>query len=544
MARLNLDQKKIARCRELAGSISQPIEAMIATHTTEAIERATLRLLGVNGAVVRGKQWYPQANAVIDQVVKAGTLSEGVLFPFVQALLQEKTTPEKLATAIAENKYQLFDSTKKGGNKILAEQVRDHASRLCTAAVGKIIAARTMRDQLRAELNDTFHTPEQKTPLIYVIVATGNIYDDVIQGRTAAQNGADAIAVIRSTAQSLLDYVPHGATTEGFGGTYATQENFRIMREALDDESRKLGRYIRLTNYCSGLCMPEISALAATERLDFLLNDAMYGILFRDINLKRTLIDQHFSRLIIASSRIVIHTGEDNYLTTADAVENGHQVLASQFINERFARHASMTDDLMGLGHAQEMDPEHPNVFLLEIARAQMTREIFADHPIKFMPPTRFKCGDIFYSHLMDAMFNFVGVFSGQSIQLLGMATEAMHTPLLQDRWMAIRNAKYIFNGARDLNDEFEFKPRGQIVGWANKVLDDTLAHLEMIHKKGLITAIQQKAFAEVSRTETGGKGYAGVVERAPVYFNPLFDLLGVEAAKVAKQPRKVRHYG
>src|SRR6266852_1810008 len=50
---------------------------------------------------------------------------------------------------------------------------------------------------------------------------------------------AEVIAVIRSPAQSLLDYVPHGATTEGYGGTYATQENFRIMREALDAESRK-----------------------------------------------------------------------------------------------------------------------------------------------------------------------------------------------------------------------------------------------------------------------------------------------------------------
>jgi hypothetical protein len=69
----------------------------------------------------------------------------------------------------------------------------------------------------------------------------------------------------------------------------------------------------------------------------------MYGILFRDINPRRTLIDQHFSRRIIALSRIVIHTGEDNYLTTADAIENGHQVLASQFINERFAANARQT---------------------------------------------------------------------------------------------------------------------------------------------------------------------------------------------------------
>ena len=140
--------------------------------------------------------------------------------------------------------------------------------------------------------------------------------------------------MIRSTAQSLLDYVPHGATTEGYGGTYATQENFRIMREALDDESRRLRRYVMLTNYASGLCMAEIAFAAAWERLDMLLNDAMYGILFRDINMKRTLCDQYFSRRITAFADVIINTGEDNYITTADADEAAHTVIASQFVNE------------------------------------------------------------------------------------------------------------------------------------------------------------------------------------------------------------------
>ena len=36
-----------------------------------------------------------------------------------------------------------------------------------------------------------------------------DLHEDAVQGRAAAQAGADAIAVIRSTAQSLLDYVPH-----------------------------------------------------------------------------------------------------------------------------------------------------------------------------------------------------------------------------------------------------------------------------------------------------------------------------------------------
>ncbi len=521
MAHLSLDPKKIETCRKLASSIARPIEGLIQAHTTIAIERATLRLLGVNGAVTRNGQYYPEVNAIIDTLHKAGVLGQGVLHWFANGMIQKKMSAAELGSAVARGKVDLLKLP-----RAPEATVRAKARELCEQARDLLVERREQRDGIRRETRDTFDPEGKNGPLLYVIVATGNIFDDVIQARAAAQAGADAIAVIRSTAQSLLDFVPHGATTEGFGGTYATQENFRIMREALDEESRKLGRYIRLTNYCSGLCMPEIAALGALERLDFLLNDAMYGILFRDINMKRTLIDQHFSRLIIALSRIVIHTGEDNYLTTADAVENGHQVLASQFINERFASHAHMTENLMGLGHAQEMNPEHPNVFLLEIARAQMTRDIFPKAPIKFMPPTRHKCGDIFYSHLMDAMFNFVGVLTGQTIQLLGMATEAMHTPLLQDRWMSIKNAKYIFGGAKDLGADISFRPNGIIEKWAEKVLDETVAHLEMIHGKGLMKAIEERAFAEVSRTETGGKGHDGVIVRAQGYLNPFFELL------------------
>ena len=74
-----------------------------------------------------------------------------------------------------------------------------------------------------------------RRPWIYLIVATGDIYEDIPQAQAAAREGADVIAVIRSTGQSLLDYVPEGATREGYAGTYATQENFRLMRAALDD---------------------------------------------------------------------------------------------------------------------------------------------------------------------------------------------------------------------------------------------------------------------------------------------------------------------
>ena len=297
-----------------------------------------------------------------------------------------------------------------------------------------------------------------RQPLLYVIVATGNIYEDAVQAKAAALQGADIIAVIRHTGQSLLDYVPYGPTTEGFGGTYATQENFRIVRRSLDEAVQETGRYIRLVNYCSGLCMPEIAAMGALERLDMMLNDAMYGILFRDINMRRTIIDQHFSRMINGFAGITINTGEDNYLTTADAFEKGYTVIASQFMNEQLALRSGLKEEQMGLGHAFEIDPALEDGLLMEIAQAQLCRELFPRSPLKYMPPTKHVTGDIFSSYLINGMFNLVSILTGQGIQLLGMLTEALHTPFISDRYLAIKNAGYIFNNARHLGEEITFK--------------------------------------------------------------------------------------
>jgi beta-lysine 5,6-aminomutase alpha subunit len=363
-------------------------------------------------------------------------------------------------------------------------------------------------------------------PWKYVIVATGNIYDDVEQARAAAQQGADVIAVIRSTAQSLLDYVPHGATTEGYGGTYATQENFRIMREALDAESRRLGRYVHLTNYSSGLCMPEIAFMAAYERLDMLLNDAMYGILFRDINMKRTFCDQYFSRRICALSGIIINTGEDNYITTADADEAAHTVIASQLINETFATLAGMPHELIGFGHSFEIDPAREDTLLREFAMAMMVRELFPQSPIKYMPPTKHKEGDIFFSHAYDVMSDLVAITTGQGIQLLGMMTEAMHNPFLMDRYVALKAAAYVYRAARHLGPEISFKPDGIVARRQREIFDKALHLLEEVAQDGMMAAIGKARFGDTARTPEGGKGLDGVVERGADYFNPFLEIL------------------
>ena len=388
------------------------------------------------------------------------------------------------------------------------------------ASVNKIRARRERREHYLKTIG------EGPKPYIYVIVATGNIYEDAVQAEAAARQGADIIAVIRTTGQSLLDYVPYGATTEGFGGTYATQENFKIMRSAMDKVGEELGRYIRVCNYCSGLCMPEIAIMGAFEGLDVMLNDALYGILFRDINMQRTLIDQYFSRIINGFAGVIINTGEDNYLTTADAVEAAHTVLASDLINEQLALLAGLPEEQMGLGHAFEMDPMLENGFLMELAQAQMAREIFPNAPLKYMPPTKFMTGNIFRGHLQDALFNIVGIWTHQGIQLLGMPTEAIHTPFMSDRFLSIENAKYIFGNMKSIGEEMEFKEGGIVRNRAKEVLDKAIELLEQLTSEGLFNALEKGIFADIKRSRVGGKGLDGVVEKGANYMNPFINLL------------------
>ena len=442
-------------------------------------------------------------------------MSDGALFFIANAMVNTGLSPQEVAERVATGALDLTKievAPQAEIDKVLQPVIDE--------SIAKIRARRQRRENY---LNTIGEGPK---PYLYVIVATGNIYEDTVQAEAAARQGADIIAVIRTTGQSLLDYVPYGVTTEGFGGTYATQANFKIMREAMDRVGEELGRYIRVCNYCSGLCMPEIAIMGAFEGLDVMLNDALYGILFRDINMQRTLIDQYMSRIINGFAGVIINTGEDNYLTTADAVEAAHTVLASDLINEQLALLAGLPEEQMGLGHAFEMDPMLENGFLYELAQAQMAREIFPNAPLKYMPPTKFMTGNIFRGHLQDCLFNMIGIWTNQGLQLLGMPTEAIHTPFMSDRFLSIENAKYIFNNMKSIGDEMEFKEGGIVRTRAQEVLDKAIELLEQLTSEGLFNALEKGIFGDVKRSRVGGKGLDGVVEQGAHYMNPFINLM------------------
>ncbi len=221
---LVIDRAQADRCRALADEISGKVLEFVRRHTTVSIERTALRLHGFHDAGPRG---IPLVNLAIDALHERKLLARGASYwlgvgaaargdrplGVVQKLQALPASPEPLPPA---------------EERAMLEDMRRDAR----AATDELLRRVRARDAFKAELG------VGPRPHKYLIVATGNIHDDVEQARAAAEAGADIIAVIRSTAQSLLDYVPHGATTEGYGGTYATQENFRIIAGARSTTSR------------------------------------------------------------------------------------------------------------------------------------------------------------------------------------------------------------------------------------------------------------------------------------------------------------------
>jgi beta-lysine 5,6-aminomutase alpha subunit len=534
-SKLNLDPAAVLLARELARRAGEPVTQLALTHTTVSIERAVLRLGGLDGADPGGLPWV---NRLTDAVRASVGLEHGVALPVWDALRAGGYRDLRaLAEAAAAGKARFRIPA--GREAVTA---RELTARSVSAGVSTLDRQRAQRARMTDDL------AEAPFPWVYLTVGAGDVEQAVAQAQAAARDGADVIAVIRVAGQALLDYVPAGIGREGQAGGYATRENFLLMRAALDQTSRELGRYVRLTSYASGLCMPEITTLAGLERLDMMLSDCMHGILVRDINPLRTFIDQRFSRAIGARAGIVVSPGEESFLAPAQPVatrpdrsarpdphsqpdpdprpeaDAAPAVIASQLLNEYFGREAGLATWQLGFGHGLELNPAGPDSFLIELAQAQLVRELFPGAPLKYMPPTTRVTEDALAGCLLDAFFNLAGLMTDQSILCVGLMPDGIDRPLRADRDLALANISYVRAAAGRLG--LSFAPDSFVIERAHQVLDEAVALLRRISTEGLLNAIADGTFGAARRPPGGGHGLDGVVTRADGYFNPVTELL------------------
>jgi beta-lysine 5,6-aminomutase alpha subunit len=183
-------------------------------------------------------------------------------------------------------------------------------------------------------------------------------------------------------------------------------------------------------------------------------------------------------------------------------------------------------DEQIALGDAFEIDPPVVNGLLLQWAQAQLTRELFPECPVKYMPPTRHMDGNLYRTHACDSLFNLVTIATGQGIQTIGVPTEGIFTPHVHDRVIGLENVNYVFDSARDLGSEIEFRRGGIVQTRAQEVLAGAHELLERIAEIGLFAALGEGVFGDVPRQVDEGRGVEGIVEAHEDYLNPASELM------------------
>ena len=513
--KLDLDPGVIASCRAAAAQIAGQVAEEIDGKTTVSVERTVARLLGVDGA---NELDAPLPNVLVDHVRDHGELGRGIAYWLGNALLHEGSpdSAQRIAEAVDAGELDLCALPRAEDGAI-----RERIARECEARLYEISERMTERRALRERLG------ESPPPLRYVLTATGNVYEDVVHGLAVAQAGGDIVAVIRSTAQSLLDYVPYGPTTEGYGGTFATQANFQIMRAALDEWSasqrplrapvelllgpvhardRGDGRDRGLRQHGQRRAvrdpLPRHQPRARPDRPARLAHD------------QRLLRRRHQHR----RGQLPAHGRRDRGGAVGDRLAV-HQPPAGARLGR--ARRADRARRRVRDRHARRQRPavasgrrRSSRASCSPTARSSTCR------------PTRHMDGNLYRTHAADSLFNLVTIATGQGIQTIGVPTEGIFTPHVHDRVIGLENVNYVFNAARDLGEEIEFKRGGIIQTRAQEVLAGAHALLERIAEQGLFAALGEGVFGDVPRQLDEGRGIEGIVETDEGYFNPVTELM------------------
>ena len=152
------------------------------------------------------------------------------------------------------------------------------------------------------------------------------------------------------------------------------------------------------------------------------------------------------------------------------------------------------------------------------------------------MPPTKHMTGNVFAGYLLDAFFNLCGMMTGQSILLIGMMTEGIHTPFLSDRDLALENVRYVRDAAGRLGESFRpdagrvHRAAAPARCWARrwrccgKIGDDGPADRD-----------RRRHVRDHPAPADGGRGLDGVIERADGYFNPATEILEADGPAEAR---------
>ena len=169
-SKVGLDFEKVEHARSVARKIANQVQDFVEDYTTVAVERTICRLLGIDGI---DENEVPLPNVVVDELKSKGLLGQGVAYYLGNAIIETGKTPQEIAEAIVAGKLDI--------THLPMHSVEETAKAIQPYVDENITKVRNNR--LRRE-NYIKTIGEGSKPYLYIIVATGNIYEDVVPGRS------------------------------------------------------------------------------------------------------------------------------------------------------------------------------------------------------------------------------------------------------------------------------------------------------------------------------------------------------------------------
>jgi D-ornithine 4,5-aminomutase subunit beta len=375
----------------------------------------------------------------------------------------------------------------------------------------------------------------------YVItteIASGRFEDDLRRMRMAAWHGADHIMVIRTTGQSHIDGLVEG-TPEGIGGIPISRKQIRATRKALDAIEDEVGRPINFHSYVSGVAGPEIAVLFAEEGVSGAHQDPQYNILYRNINMHRSLVDAAEAKKIMADAGILQLDGAHNANATAkEAWKVTPELFVQHAINTSYSVSAGMPNDLIALSTVPPTAPPAPKM-RLDLPYAIALRDLFDGYKFRAQQNTRYMESDTMEATVTHVLDTLISRMTSTDIQSTITPDEGRNIPWHYNNVAGLNAARQTLMGIDGLMEQVELRQDGPLRDKARELKERAVLFLEeILESGGYYAAVESGQFVDqgyyperkgdgIVRYPEGGDGAGTVIPREPDYGAPVCSHFG-----------------
>ena len=168
-SKLGLNFELVNRARASAAKIADDTQHFIDQHTTVTVERAVCRLLGIDGV---NDMDVPLPNVVVDHLMANSLLPAGAAWCIGNAMVETGKDPQGVADAVNSGELDL-------------SKVPAHSDAEIRGAITPVVNATVDRINKNVAKRNSYLKAwgDKEGPYLYIIVATGNIYEDITQAR-------------------------------------------------------------------------------------------------------------------------------------------------------------------------------------------------------------------------------------------------------------------------------------------------------------------------------------------------------------------------